>query len=119
MKKIVRENGIVEHILEEEDQQVTEVSREILWQGPVEELVVKEYWDSHGDLVDWNKQTTYNNVKVRLERVTRDYVWFGGDPVRFVNDELFINDEEYDAMDIESLKGTTKKALAKAIIGQG
>lgn len=119
MKEIKHTNGIIEHILEPEDQKVTEVSREILWQGCIEELVVAEYWDSHGKLVDWDKENTYNNVNVRLERVTRDYVWFGGDPCRFTNDELFINNEKYKAMDIESLKGNTKKALAKAIIGQG
>ena len=116
MKEYERETGIKEYSVE---QKITEVARDILWEGQIKTLVVKEFWDSHGKLVDWHKQNTYKNVSVRLERITRDYVWFGGDPYRFTNDELYINDEKYRALDIDSLNGTTERAIAKAIIGQG
>ena len=104
---------------EEAEQTVKEVSRQVLWSGHVKKLTVTEYWDSHGNLVYWHKMNKYKDVDISFERVSREYTFFGSKPYTFTSDELKINGEVYRALDIASLSGTTEKALAQAIIGQG
>lgn len=100
------------------DCDVQETSREVLLEENIQNLTVKEFWDSHGTLTDWGKVTKYKNVKVRLERVTRHYAMEYAD-FDSTCDELFIDDKRYEALDIQKLSGTTFRATAKAIIGCG
>ena len=103
----------------EVEQEIKELSRDILWQGDIKKLKVDEYWENHGHLSYWDKTTTYNQVNVRLERVENEYRFFGGDPVIFYHDELYINNERYRCLDVDELRGTTDSAVARVIIGQG
>ncbi len=99
---------------------VTEIKREKLFEGDIENLTVYNAWDSHGDIIkDFEPKKEYKNVHVKLERVKEQMNWKYQEPSIYDVDELFINGEKYDAIDIDSLKGNIKKATAIAIVGEG
>ena len=91
-----------------------EISRKVLGNWTIENLKVKEYWNSHGRLIDCDKTNTYSNAKVKIERVVTSI--FG---TNFEGDELFINGKRYECMDVVDFKGTTGNALIKVTIGEG
>lgn len=86
----------------------------------IKELIVREIWDSHGDY-HTTERKTFNNCEIRVVR-TSGYYDFGNkndSKQVYDTDTLYINGEEYNALDIYEVKGTENKLNITACIGQG
>lgn len=98
---------------------VKEISRKVLYEAKVKEVVIKNVWDNHGRKVSWEnangkKQETFKDVNVKLERVRSN--WFG---VEMDTDTLYLNGKKYEALDIYRCYGNNAKLNVTACVGQG
>lgn len=98
---------------------IEKVSEEVLFEDNFEKVIVKTFWDSHGRMIPWKsehdkKQETFHNVKIKVIRTLRKVGQF-----EFEDDDLYINDERFPALDIAGYRGSTAELEIKAVVGQG
>lgn len=102
---------------------VEEKERKTLINDTFKEVIIKNYWDSHGKQVAWKDETgktqrTFKNAKVLLEEVKKVYHFeYTGDH-EFDAWDLTINGEKYNG-EITGYKGSGDQLVLKACIGAG
>lgn len=98
---------------------ILKINEEVLFEDDFEKVVVKTFWDSDGRMIPWKsshgkKQETFHSVKIKIIRVLSKIGEF-----EFEDDNLYINNEIFPAIDIAGYKGSTFMLEIKAIVGQG
>lgn len=118
-KRKLDENGLEVLELKQEIENETE---ELLFSDHDVDVVIDYFWDSHGNLVEFNGPNGNSRDEIHADIVRiveHSYDWVMGDmkiPMSCWN--LYINGEKQNIMDISSYN-KRKRLFIKAIVGSG